>query len=475
MDEKTPSKKTQVIWTCEVSKMPKEPLKLIEKSNIDCIRLITRPGDLNQLKEVIGAIRNRPPELKKIPITFMVDLYTDNKIELNGEFDPEDLSVNDKITIYGKDSSQKYYINLDQLTKTFKPNLLTFLGHGDIILETISADDEKVTFQVLQAGLIRKNMEVSVPDTKKDIEFTPEVIRYLEEIGKLGVDFLTVSGISTLEDALKLNSIIEKTEIPPWHLLKINSKKILTNLKPLLSAVKGVVLGRTELALGVGPANIPLITKDIIHTCNDHAKLILIASDILKSMRYNATPTRAEVSDIGNAVYDGADGVILSEDIALGPYSSRSWELAQKTIDDVESHSSTLEPEWEKETPDEESLLSAVTYGAYKTANRNGAKALVCLTKSGNTALHLSSFRTDTPIIAVTYTRDVQKKLNIIRGVESLILENYPKMDELLAATNTLLKNHTWLEIGDKYIFVSVTLSQIGKDSSNLFTIQSVH
>lgn len=473
MENNNLSRKTRVIWSAEIDSLPSDPIKLIEKTQLSCMRLITRLNQIEQLKTVLNKIKDRPAKLKEVPLTFMVDLYTEDKIVLEGSFEEKDLSVNDEIEIFFNQKDKPYSIETSNL-EMFHEKTLVFLGQGAIVLESEIHADQKIKCRVIQAGTLSSKMEVSVPSSKNDLIFSDAVVSALEAIGKLGVDFLSVNGVSTLKIAKELNSHIEKMEYSPWHLLKVNSKQILMNLEGILPAVSGVAIGRTELALSMGPANVPLISKDIIHTCNDFSKMIFVASDILKSMRHNATPTRAEVSDIGNAVYDGADGVILSEEIALGSYSARSIEVAKKTIDDVELHSSTLEPLWEKISPKAEVVLSAITYGAYKTASRNGAKAIVCLTKYGNTALHLSSFRSDTPVIAITFTREVQKKLNLLRGVESFTLPSKPKMDELLQETNQILKQKTWLEAGDKYVFVSVSLSQIGNDSSNLFTIQSI-
>lgn len=470
----SPHCKTSIIWTCEVSSMPSDPVPLIAESKVECIRLITRPSDLDDLKRIIQAIHNRPAELKQHPLTLMVDLFPDDLITFEGSFDSIDLGGDEEVEVAIGDSSAPYYISSQQpnIAEMFNEGQAVYLGLGEVLLTVTGRRDNIVTFKVVHGGSIPPGTDVYVPQ-----DDYPNVIdeETLAAVGELDIDFLSLSGVRCTEDTRLVNEAIEKMTHKPWHLLKVNHQKVLENLQEYVPYVKGVILGRTELALSVGAANVPLITKEVIQTCNDHSLIIVMASDVLRSMRFQATPTRAEVSDIGNAVYDGADGVILSKDIALGPYSVRSIEVAQKTIEDVESHTTTLRPPWEKEVPTEEAVLSAVTYGAYRTAARNGAKALVCLTRKGNTALHLASYRADTPIIAVTYSRGVKKKLNLIRGVESLVHEGDARIDDLLEGIDNLLKTKTWLKPGDKYVFVSVSLSQISKESSNLFTIQTIH
>lgn len=474
MSSVSPHCKTSIIWTCEVSSMPSDPVPLIAESKVESIRLITRPADIDSLQQIVKAIHNRPAELKELPLTLMVDLFPDDLAVFGGSFDTVDLETDQDIEVAIGDKSAPYYIDSHEpnLSAMFHEGQTVYLGLGEVLLTVTRFADNTATFKVVHGGTIRPGVDVYVPQ-----DDYPSIIDegVLATIGELDIDFLALSGIRHPDETKRVNEAIAKMTYKPWHLLKVNHQKILDNLADYVPLVRGMILGRTELALSVGAANVPLITKEVIHTCNDHSLIILMASDILRSMRYQATPTRAEVSDIGNAVYDGADGIILSKDIALGPYSVRSIELAQKTIEDVEGHTKTLSPPWEKEVPTEEATLSAITYGAYRTADRNGAKALVCLTRTGNTALHLASYRSDTPIIAVTYTRAVKKKLNLIRGVESMIHEGDAKIDDLLEDIDKLLKSRTWLKPGDKYVFVSVSLSQISKESSNLFTIQTIH
>ena len=182
----------------------------------------------------------------------------------------------------------------------------------------------------------------------------------------------------------------------------------------MLPLVHGVLLARVELAIDLDPAVIPMVTKEVIQLCKDHTKLSLVASDMLGSMRHNATPTRAEVSDIGNAVIDGADATVLSEELPRGKYAVRGLDLAQKTVIDVES-STELSLNWRKEPPALKEEIHAVTYSAYRAAFRNDAKAIVCITKMGNTAIHLSAFDNHTPIIAISLSKDVVRRLRLVR------------------------------------------------------------
>ena len=290
-------------------------------------------------------------------------------------------------------------------------------------------------------------------------------------------DFIVVPSFSSVDDMRKLSELLEKEPASPWPILKIANQEAVDNLGEMLPFVKGVLISRVELALCTEPAKVPMITKEIIQTCNTQAKITLVASEILASMRYNATPTRAEVSDIANAVHDGADGVVLSEDLPFGEYALRGLQLAGKAVEEAEIGISKdgLQYNWTKKQPDVSDVLEAVTYTAYRTAKRNQAKAIVCISELGNTALHLASYKPDIPIIAITRSARILNRLSMVRGVYGILLEDFPDIDHVLPLISDTLVRDSWLNTGDKIVFVSVTISSIGKAESNLFTVQTLH
>jgi pyruvate kinase len=218
-------------------------------------------------------------------------------------------------------------------------------------------------------------------------------------------------------------------------------------------------------------ATIPMVCKEIIRECNQTAKLVLMESDMLASMRSNPSPTRAEVSDLANAAIDGTDAVILSEELALGKYPLKAATLCQNVIGTVEANGD-VELNWQRNAPAIQNEFDAVAFHAYKTAERLQAKAIVCITKTGNTALRIASFRSAIPVIAVTFSEPVKRKLSIIRGVHAIVLDEIPSLDEVLSVLNERLKAFSWLTSGDQIIFTTVSLSPLGDKASNLFTIQ---
>ncbi|MCX6126658.1 MAG: pyruvate kinase [Proteobacteria bacterium] len=256
-------------------------------------------------------------------------------------------------------------------------------------------------------------------------------------------------------------------------MLRVDSRTVYEKLDELIPLVEGLLISRRELALTSNPATIPMLTKEIIQKSNNYAKLVVTASEMLGSMRRGPTPTRAEVSDIANAISDGSDAIMLSEEVTHGRFGARALGVMHNIIKDTErQHFSELN--WMKVSPAIETEMDAISFSAYKTAERVGAKAIVCVTKSGNTALRLASYQPPVPIIAVTFDPSVAKRLSLVRGVQALVLDGDPAIGQVLPHVNDKLTNHSWLNAGDKIVFVSVTLSPVSKLASNLFTVQQL-
>jgi pyruvate kinase len=214
--------------------------------------------------------------------------------------------------------------------------------------------------------------------------------------------------------------------------------------------------------------------KEMIQYVHKHSKLCCIESDMLLSMNLNPTPTRAEVSDIANSVIDGVDAVFLPEDLSKGLYPEKAFQLCKRIICDVEQ-SAAVSQNWQKDELKIESEEDAISYHAYQTALRVGAKALVCITKSSNTVRKLASYMPKVPIVAVTFSIHVARKLALIRGVSTLVLENHPGIDSVLPVVNQSLREYSWLKSGSKVVFVTVTLSSLSENASNLFSVQTIH
>lgn len=279
---------------------------------------------------------------------------------------------------------------------------------------------------------------------------------------------------SKASSLVSLIEILRKNrEIWPWIFLKVGSRSVYEHMDEWFPVVDGIVIARSELAAQEEPAVVPMMVKELIDRCSENAKPALISSDVLKSMALAPSPTRAEVSDVANAVFDRADGLILPQDLSYGPYYGRAIETCTRTMKEVEG-TADLSHNWQRRAFTIRSELDSVAQQALETARRVRARLIVCVTRFGITALKLASFRPPLPVLAVTFSPEVGRRLALVRGVETFVLEGEPHWDSVLPVVKETLLAQKRVNHNDLIIFVTVSISSLGREASNLFTIQQI-
>lgn len=470
-------RRTTLIWSAESTVLSDDFLNLIRKEKIDALRIVPRPDQENQVIEFVDTFKAQIDDdgvLAKTPI--LADIHNYPRGIIKGIDENVEVGFGDDVT-FVKDGSGlegNFSVVSSEWDDLFAVDHSVYVGFGSVVLKAKSVETNKVHLNVVQGGVINPEAEIHVPFTRKSVtlDSISSSAWHLVENSKL--DYLILPSIDDPVELEKICHRVHKDSSSPWVILRVGTKKVYENMDALLPLVRGVMVSRIELSMEMDPAQVPMVTKEIIQNCNRHAKLALVASEMLGSMRFNATPTRAEVSDIANAVFDGADGVVLSEALADGDYLQRGAMLATRALDDAESTADEYPLNWIKNLPPVRNEIEAVTYAAYRAAHRNQAKAIVCLTKVGNTAFHLASFGARIPIIALSPSEEVVRRLKLVKGVEGIYLKELPDMDAVLPLIDSLLSKLSWFDDGDKYVFVSVTLSSLSLEGSNLFTIQTL-
>jgi pyruvate kinase len=464
-------RRTKIIWSLSRRSLTDEHAEIIRKGRPDALRLIYSAGSENSILTFLDKISTSGGHP---PFSIMIDVATSPRARIGEAASPREFVVDEQVTLSLGEKGPGIPIWTDEIDTLVKPGATVFFGYGDVRLQVESVKGTQVECRVLQGGAANPKMELHVPETRKLPSLANLTDINIGALANRGIDYVVLPGlINAKEISIARKKIETLGGERPWLLLKVDHKDVYENLGELISHIDGVIISRRELALTLEPATIPMITKEIIQLCNDNAKLVITASEILGSMRQNPTPTRAEVSDIANCVMDGADAVLLTEDISRGPYLLKALDVCTNVILDIEKQPG-LAINWRKEAPPVRNELDAVASQAYQTASRLDAKAIACLTKHGTTALKLSSFRQSKPVIAVTYSDQVNRHLALVRGVECVKLDVDPSLDEVLPAINDLLKRNCGMAPGDKFIFVTVTLSPVGREASNLFTVQHV-
>ena len=465
---------TKVVWSFSSRVLDENLAKRIADEKVSAIRLAFHGDAEGRIPKFIEHFRKAHDPKKGEQASIIVDLSDGSRAQLTGLKEPTEIQFKDVVTMSPESSKSKtmFKVSVRYWDGLFKEGAMVYMGYGHVVMKVKRADKEQVELEVIQGGVILPSMEIHIPETRVRRSLDSIEDKELQKICDLHVEYIVLPGIDAGEEINKFRARLQKmTQDLPGQIMRIDSMDVYKTLDTLLPYVEGVLISRRELALTTNPATIPMITKEINQIADDHAKIVLTASEMLGSMRRGATPTRAEVSDIANAIHDGSDALVLSEEVAHGPFAVQALGVIDRIIVDTEKPAQR-ELNWIKLKPTIETEMDAIAYHAYRTAQRVGAKAIVCVTKGGNTALKLASFRAPIPVIAVTFSSRVARKLSLARGVQPIVLQVDPNFGEVLTEVNDQLIRQSWLKAGDKIIFVSITISSVSARGSNLFTVQ---
>lgn len=463
---------TKIVWSIDHSSLDKLNKDSFENIKFDVLRFVygsKNAGSITSFLEDFseGAAMKTPP--------LMVDVshYLHSTIS-HLHVSPE-LVYEQILTLCPEGCKGDIVVDCPRWELTFVEGSYIYIGFGSVVLKTLSISPSEVKAQVVQGGAIRVGMNVFDAQAYKQPNVFDLTVVDTSPFRDKKVDYVVLPGIASVREitVIKKKISLDFHRSNPWIIVRIDNKRVYENLEELLEHIDGVMLPRRELALSIDPALVPTVCKEIIQICHEKAKIVMMESDLLASMRFNPSPTRAEVSDIANAVIDGTDAIVLSEDLLLGPYVERAVNTCRSVIGDIENQGQVL-VNWRSRDFIASTEFDAVSYQAYKTAERIKAKAIVCITRHGNTALRLASFRGSFPIIAVTFSEQTMRRLAIVRGVSSLYLEIDPTIDEVLPLVKKRLCTYPGMEEGDSIVFITVTLSPVGVEASNLLTVQKL-
>jgi pyruvate kinase len=348
--------------------------------------------------------------------------------------------------------------------------------------------------KVTEAATLLSDMDVHSNDMSRDLFplIAEDVEAFQNRFDGLA-DYVLVSGVQNAEEILNIRRALfgdavkgskrhpsvtlqsnlkeRAANVPPKLLIKIDSKKNLDLLKDVFDLIDGVVLSRSELGLTMDPAQLPLIQKQVLASCNQLGKVVIVASELMYSMRVNPNPTRAEVSDMANAAADGADALYLAEEVTEGPHADLVAQVSKETLSNSEILSET---NWHRVPFEIANDDDAVAYGALQVAEYADVRNIVCLTEGGYTAVRLSSLRTPAQITAITYNHQVMRQLGLLRSVKVLTLDSAPAFDQVLEETKKALVRQCGFHRGDRFVYVSLTASSISARNSNIFTLQDI-
>lgn len=360
----------------------------------------------------------------------------------------------------GIDKLKNIPINLPHITAVFQPGNRIILDDGKLELEVTKIENDYVKTRVISGGILLSHKGVNLPGSQLDINpLTDKDLHDLEFALNLGVDSIAVSFVRKKSDILTARQKIceftgnESSNIP--IIAKIERPEAVDNLDEILLVTDGIMVARGDLGIETSTASVPIIQKIAIQKAAQYARYVITATQMLESMIVNPRPTRAEASDIANAVFDGTDAVMLSGETAIGKYPVESIQNMDDIVRKAEQHKDSwsicAEVHFEGNTDDAISICRAARELAH---DRNVACAAV-FTLTGKTALLMSKVRPRVPIHAFTPYMETYQRLSLYWGVIPHLVPFAPDVEKMIEVVDQALQSSTIYENGQQVVIIS--------------------
>ena len=468
-------KKTKIVATVGPATESVEKLEKMLKAGMNVMRMNFSHGDMSDHQKQLNNIRKLSKKLS-IPCATMQDL-SGPKFRL-GDFRAEcvNLKVGDCITLTSEQilgDASKVSVNYPTLHEDLSVGNIIMVDDGKIQLKVTEINDKDVICKVLVGGEIKSRRGINLPGVHLNINSLTEKDKKDLHFGiKNKVDIIAFSFVRTAEDVLELRSILNKAKSEAMVLSKIETQEAVDNIDEIIQASDAIMVARGDLAVEIGYENVPVVQKMIIRKCNEAGKPVITATQMLESMVTSPVPTRAEVSDIANAILDGTDAIMLSEESTLGEYPVEAVELMTHTALKTEESERERENLWGMHAHNI-GVGHSTTLAAMEASEKVGAKYLVALTEFGYAARMLSRNRGLRPIIVLTPNPILFNQTCLIYGCYPILHKKYKNFDQALTEVKPILQKRGLVEKGNKLVIVSGI--PFGKsEESNVMLIETV-
>ncbi len=444
-------RKTKIIATVGPSLASKEKIHSAINSGVNVFRINFSHGTLDEHKKFIDWARS-----SKKQVAIMQDIQGP-KIRTGQVNENTVLQKSQEINLTNKEvesSDEIIYINYKNLYEDINVNDRVFIDDGQMILKITEKQKNKLKALILIGGELRDNQGVAFPDSKLSVAaITEQDIEHLKFGTKQGVDFVAVSFVRNSDDIQAVRDIIPK-DIK--IIAKIELKTALENIDEILDISDGVMVARGDLGVQLPIEQVPFVQKQILDAANSKGKISITATEMLQSMKSSYRPTRAEVTDITNAILEGSDAVMLSAETSIGDHPNRVIEVMSNICKEVDSRNDTSSL-LSKEDSKEDSFTTTLARAAVQIADDIDAGAIVAFTETGKTPLLISNFRPKAKIITFTTKVRTLNQLNLFWGVEQFHIDRKEHFSEMLKSANDFLLEEKNFNKGDKVIVVAGT------------------
>ena len=448
-------KKTKIICTLGPASSSQQMIEKLFQAGMNGVRINTAYGNLSQYQSVIETVR----KVADIPI--IIDLKgpeirikaSQRKVFSKGDI--LEVGFNGEEVCFNHDVYDEMAVD-DEV----------YIDNGKIRTRVVEKKNRKLQLLTLDGGVIEDGKGVNIPNKHLSVPTFPE--RDLEIIKFANEQNVEYAALSFTRNAQDVKNLSQTNNFEGGIIAKIENSEGVQNVEEILEVACGLMVARGDLAVEIEPERVPLVQKSLIKLCNQKGSLVVTATEMLESMIHQPNPTRAEVSDVANAILDGSDAVMLSGETAVGQYPVEAVEMMTRIANETEKAvKSNIE-----DTPFI-NISDTVSKAIQRICLSMPVHKVIPLTRSGYAARMIARFKIAQPIIAVTRDIKVKKQLELTFGVYPVLIDYHDEKDRVLAVTNKLLQTH--LVDDDETVLFTEGVRTTMEHASNTIEIHKVN
>ncbi len=474
MESRNSSRRTKIVATVGPATLKQPVLRDLIKAGATTLRLNFSHGSHEDHQRSIRLIRQTAFELNQ-PVGILQDLQGP-KIRL-GEFENGSITLAKGdpfiLTSYPITGTQeKSYVSYDLLAEEVPPGATVLLDDGrvEMQVEEVYPEKQEVHGRVTAGGVLSDHKGVNFPGVYLSVKALTDKDRRDLMFGlDQGVDWVALSFVRNPQDILEIKELISSAGKSVPVIAKIEKHEAIEQMESILSLCDGVMVARGDLGVELPAEDVPILQKQLIITANRLGIPVITATQMLDSMVNFPRPTRAEVSDVANAILDGTDAVMLSNETAVGTYPVEAVTTMAKIATRVEKE----EPKPSEVVDTTSTIPNAISSAVSQISRQLDASAIMTLTKTGATARNVSKFRPQTPILAVTPHVDVARQLQLVWGVNPLLVLDLPSAGQTFKAALNVAQEKALLSEGDLVVMTAGTLQGVA-GSTDLIKVEMV-
>lgn len=469
---------TKIVATLGPATSTKEKIRDLFHAGVTMFRLNSSHGDIEMHKTNLSYIREIEKEEKTL-IPVLLDLQGP-KIRIGNL--PESIEIKKgeilKFRHQPEVTGDILPVDYKGMADDVTPGEKIMIDDGKIQLEVVKVEDRVIFAKVLTDGLLKQRKGINIPGSQGSLDvLTARDITFVDFAAHNDIDYLGLSFVRNASDVVKLRELLENHGNTTAKIIsKIEKPQAVENIDSIIEVSDGIMVARGDLGIEISTEKVPIVQKTIIRKANAKRKVVIVATQMLDSMIENPIPTRAETSDVANAILDGTDAIMLSGETAAGAYPVEAVAMMKKIADTVEESPFMRKNKFPRKMIEEEKDSQAMAIGMSiaDMARKMHIKAAIALTGSGFTAAMLAEAKLSVPIFACCPNRHICRDVKLFRGVYPISLDFNGSIDKAsIALLDEFLINELKLEKGD-YVVITGSVPELLVGGTNFIKIHEI-